>query len=253
MPASFPTAVKTFISRNAGDVIQPAHVNDLQDEVAAIEAGYLTGTAPIASSHVSAAAGLSVVGNSTMGSTITIGTVPYVFPSSGPVPGSALICFSTGATNRLEWGASPYVMTLIASNSGTDAAAGATDVSSVTISGLTAKDQLHITIANFASSQAVGSVSIRNQTDGVNLAVIGAMTANTATVGSVTLFQSQGTSTTVWSVVNAYEGANDRGNSTFAGVATAWTGSWSLALRHGGVTAGGTMQYRWNVYKIAGQ
>lgn len=42
MPASFPSSVKSFTTRNAGDTIQPAHVNDLQDEVAAIEAGLLT-------------------------------------------------------------------------------------------------------------------------------------------------------------------------------------------------------------------
>lgn len=39
--ASFPTTVKTFTTRNAGDTIQPAHVNDLQDEVNAIEATML--------------------------------------------------------------------------------------------------------------------------------------------------------------------------------------------------------------------
>lgn len=35
--ASFPSSVKTFTTRNAGDTIQPAHVNDLQDEVNALE------------------------------------------------------------------------------------------------------------------------------------------------------------------------------------------------------------------------
>lgn len=48
--ASFPDSVKTFTTKNTGDVIQAAHVNDLQDEVTAIEAGYRNGTAPIASS-----------------------------------------------------------------------------------------------------------------------------------------------------------------------------------------------------------
>lgn len=37
MSASFPSSVKTFTSRNSGDVLQPAHVNDLQDEVSAVE------------------------------------------------------------------------------------------------------------------------------------------------------------------------------------------------------------------------
>jgi len=45
MAASYPTAVKVFTSRNSGDVISQAHVNDLQDEANAIESGLLTGIA----------------------------------------------------------------------------------------------------------------------------------------------------------------------------------------------------------------
>jgi hypothetical protein len=37
MSASFPTSVKTFTSRSAGQAIGSAHINDLQDEVAAVE------------------------------------------------------------------------------------------------------------------------------------------------------------------------------------------------------------------------
>jgi hypothetical protein len=40
--ASFPGSVKSFTTRNAGDVIQPAHINDLQDEVNAVQATLLT-------------------------------------------------------------------------------------------------------------------------------------------------------------------------------------------------------------------
>jgi hypothetical protein len=65
MAASYPTAVKSFTSKSAGDTIQPAHVNDLQDEVAAIEGGLLGGTAPLNSSR-STLASLSVTGNSTL-------------------------------------------------------------------------------------------------------------------------------------------------------------------------------------------
>lgn len=37
MAASFPASAKSFTTRVAGDTIQPAHVNDIQDEVAAVE------------------------------------------------------------------------------------------------------------------------------------------------------------------------------------------------------------------------
>lgn len=53
MSASFPGAVKTFAARNNGDVIQATHVGDLQDEINAIEDGYLNGKAPLNSSNAS--------------------------------------------------------------------------------------------------------------------------------------------------------------------------------------------------------
>ena len=64
--ASYPGSVKSFTTRNAGDVIQPSHVNDLQDEVNAIEAGLLNGTARLNSSN-STMVSLSVTGGSTLG------------------------------------------------------------------------------------------------------------------------------------------------------------------------------------------
>lgn len=42
MAASFPTAIKAFTTHVGGDSIQPAHVNDAQDEIAAIETQLLT-------------------------------------------------------------------------------------------------------------------------------------------------------------------------------------------------------------------
>lgn len=85
MAASYPTAVKSFTVRSAGDTIQPAHLNDLQDEVAAIEAGLLNGTAPLTSSNAvvanlsvaggSTLASLQVAGNSTIAGTLTVNKI----------------------------------------------------------------------------------------------------------------------------------------------------------------------------------
>jgi hypothetical protein len=72
MAASYPTSVKTFATRNPGQTIASAHVNDLQDEVNAIESGLLTGTAPLASSN-STVANLSVAGGSTIVGGINVG------------------------------------------------------------------------------------------------------------------------------------------------------------------------------------
>lgn len=45
MAASFPTSIKSFTAKIAGDTVQPAHVNDLQDEVVAVETQLMTWTA----------------------------------------------------------------------------------------------------------------------------------------------------------------------------------------------------------------
>lgn len=39
--ASYPTAVKSFTTKASGETVQAAHINDLQDEVTAIETGLL--------------------------------------------------------------------------------------------------------------------------------------------------------------------------------------------------------------------
>jgi hypothetical protein len=40
--ASYPTAIKSFTTKIAGDTVQPSHINDLQDEVSAIETQLIT-------------------------------------------------------------------------------------------------------------------------------------------------------------------------------------------------------------------
>ena len=52
MSASYPGSVKTFVTRNAGDVIQPSNVNDLQDEVNAIEVALLTDKLTVTSGQI---------------------------------------------------------------------------------------------------------------------------------------------------------------------------------------------------------
>ena len=53
---SFPDAVKSFTAKASGNNIDPAHINDLQDEVNAIEGGILNGTARVVSSGLSVGA-----------------------------------------------------------------------------------------------------------------------------------------------------------------------------------------------------
>ena len=65
MAASYPTTPKTFTTKNDGDDVMASHVNDLQDEVAAIESGLLNGTAPV-NAAASTFTSLSVAGGSTV-------------------------------------------------------------------------------------------------------------------------------------------------------------------------------------------
>lgn len=69
--ASYPTTNKTFASRANGTVIDASHVQDLQDEVAALEDGLLNGSARLNSSH-STVANLSVLGGSTVAGGLTV-------------------------------------------------------------------------------------------------------------------------------------------------------------------------------------
>lgn len=105
----FPAAVKTFVTRSAAQTIDPSHVNDLQDEVNAIESGYLNGTARISASNATAA-NLSVAGGSTfVGSFVaaqqnTFGSFSYKFASSQASTGQVLTAIAVnGSTVTLEW------------------------------------------------------------------------------------------------------------------------------------------------------
>ena len=93
MAASYPSAIKTFATRSNGQTIDASQVNDLQDEVNAIEAGLLNGTAPLTSSNATVAA-LSVLGPSTF-----VGGVTF---SSGGVTSTVTFfkqaTFSSGIT-----------------------------------------------------------------------------------------------------------------------------------------------------------
>lgn len=100
---SFPGSVFSAASRSAGQTIGSAHMNAVQDELNAITDGYLNGTARLNSS-ASTLASLDVNGNSTLASSITFGSIPYVMPSSGGSTGQVLTCVSTsGSTMGLEW------------------------------------------------------------------------------------------------------------------------------------------------------
>lgn len=102
MSAQFPNAVKSFAARNAGDVIQPSHVNDLQDEVNAIEAGYLQGTAALNSSNSTVRA-LSVTTGSTFAGPIVLASTATI--SAGGTVGTAGQVLQSNGSSGVIWAA----------------------------------------------------------------------------------------------------------------------------------------------------
>ena len=102
--ASYPTTNKTFASRSNGSIIDASHVNDLQDEVAAIEDGILNGTARLNSSG-STVATLSVAGGSTLAGTLQVtggstftGAVKFNGGITSTVSFTSSVTFDAGVT-----------------------------------------------------------------------------------------------------------------------------------------------------------
>lgn len=115
--ASYPDAVKSFTTKNTGDNIAAAHVNDLQDEVNALEGGLLNGTARLNSSN-STHVNLSVTGGSTLGtlvagaSTLTslqTGASTFTARPVAPPPHAAVVfldstvTLGSSATSTIAW------------------------------------------------------------------------------------------------------------------------------------------------------
>ena len=150
---SFPASVKTFVTRNTGDVIAANHINDLQDETNALEAGYLNGTARLNSS-ASTLASLGVTGPSTFSSNVTITgglqssncTVSGGFQSSNSTISGGLnssnstlanLSVTGGSTlGTLQAGASTHTSLSVSGNSTVVAlTAGASTLTSLSVSG----------------------------------------------------------------------------------------------------------------------
>lgn len=158
-------------------------------------------------------------------------------------------------------------MTLLHASNGTSTNTSANNLATVAISGLTSKDSLLIYYTLDATTQNCGTNTIYTNTDGAVIADL----LNTNVLGSGKM-----TAGVVLLRINAslddrnitavFDGQNSTGltnngaantaivryifNKTFT---TGFTSAWTLALRNGGVTSGGTLYWNWSVYKIAGQ
>lgn len=225
-------------------------------------AGGLTSTAPTNRRLVGAADTTTslVVGPDP---TRTVGTAGGLLYGTGTsyaasAAGTAGQVAISGGAGASTWAGGA---TLLYSNSGTNTNAAAANVDTIAITGLTAKDRIWIVYAMDSITQTTAVPSFYNSTDSVTITTVNGgnnlTAANGLLAGQATIQQAQDAATRVPGLSNdtpigsAATGTQASGNvATFV---TAWTGSWTLALRHGGVTAGGTFRWTWSVYKIAGQ
>lgn len=148
-------------------------------------------------------------------------------------------------------------MVLLKANSGTDTGAGAVNVDTIALTGLTAKDRLIVWVGAVSVTQATAGLLLYNSTDGVTLVQLDAgspiAAGETLLAPNANLEQSQASNVTIWGFYSGRTSVGARQNLTIATVTQIWTGTWTLALRHTGVTAGGTLQWKWAVYKVLGQ
>lgn len=210
---------------------------------------YFSSTVAIASSALLAAHGVVLGGGAGVAPlTTAAGVLGQVLTSNGP---AADPTFQASAVGQL---------TLLKAASGTDASAGATNLDTVAIAGLTAKDLLLVHYELESVVQTTTAPILYNSTDAVT---VGQLAGNAAGSnvgagvrigGTAHIGQRQAGLTSVF-CRTALARSDDLFFGAFnsAAFATNWTGAWTLALRHGGVTAGGTCSWVWSVYKLAGQ
>lgn len=200
-----------------------------------------------------------VEGGAALPTTTTLSKILYVL----------LVYNTANALNKWQCvytaleGASVGQMTLLLATSGTDATAAATNVATVAISGLTAKDRIFISYTMESITQTTANPRFYNNTDAVVLAQVNGQNnltvANGLLVGQCWLQQAQSAATRVtgWDfgtpIGSGPTGIVASGHDAI--VTTNWTGSWTLALRTGtgGVTAGGTFRYSLAAWLVKGQ
>lgn len=200
---------------------------------------------------------LDWIGSAAQGDILYRGATAWARLAAGT---SGNVLQTNGAGANPSWAAaSGGSVSLLTASSGTTTTTTAENVATVAISGLTVLDTIQAYVTLEMDTQAGGNVDLYNNTDSVNVVRVataatdlqaGDKTQTISTVGNA-----QSANTRVLSITHGSDVVGDTEIRTSNNVAftTAWTGSWTLALRQAGVVSGGTLRWRWRVFKIAGQ
>lgn len=147
-------------------------------------------------------------------------------------------------------------MTLLRGNSGTSTVTTGHTMDSVAITGLKGKDTLKVFYSVRQITQtSTGSFYLRNETDVFYISNMNASGLTTGQVcqGEITVRQIQnaavhvgGMNTRTLVLTTSTIGSSDN-------MTTDFTGSWTLGFYSPGQTSGGTHEWSWSVYKLAGQ
>src|SRR3990167_2318139 len=169
---SFPTTPRSFATKFTGDTIEAEHVNALQDEVNALESGYLNATARLNSSNSTLVA-LSVTGGSTLQS----------LNSSNSTVANLSVTGGTTLAGAFQSSASTLASLVVSGGStlGT-VQAGASTLASLSVTGGSTFTTLQATNSTF-SNLSVSS----NSTIAGGLVVSGGSTLGTVQAGASTL------------------------------------------------------------------
>lgn len=197
-----------------------------------------------------------------------------VFTGAPTLPtGTVAVTQSSGdnstkvATTAFVDGALVSLTNVLHASSGSSTTTSANNLDSIAISGLTGLDNLVVYYNLQASTQNCGTNVLYHSTDGATIADVlngNVLASGKMIAGSVLIKCSIAADPRNISAI--FDGLNSTGitdngatntamvnyifNKTFS---TAFNSSWTLALRNGGVTAGGTLYWSWQVFKIAGQ
>lgn len=185
MAASYPTSVKSFTTKNPDELIPAPHINDLQDEVAAIEAGLLNGTAPLNSSR-STFAGLSVTGPSTVTSLQAGPTTVASLHVTGASTFGGGQTFGASTFGSLSVTGGSTVTTLQAGASTvTTLQAGASTVGSLTVSGGSTLASLSVSGNSTVAALQAGASTLGSLTVTSNVIFMNGFDAGASTLGAL--------------------------------------------------------------------